>query len=128
MRKEKTSLAVVKCIRLNPINPEEAWALEYLQSKEDEGFGLKETIIDALNARAGATPEMFTKERQENRVMAMVEQVMGELRDQIRNGKLDLSTDNPQRDDQLSDFTQTFGRGFLQRQAMTMGDDENGDE
>lgn len=129
---EKTSKAVIKTARLNPINQPERIALEHIAELEKQGFNFKQIIVDAINHRAGATPEMFSREpdMQEMRFARMVEDIVGqfakELMDKIQSGTIKVSGD-PQEDEKQADgisaFTQNFARSLLQRQQMTSGDD-----
>ncbi len=131
MSKEKTSLAVIKTARLNPINHEEAVTLEYISELEKQGYNFKQIIVDAILARAGATPEMFTREKQSEHLAHVVEESFSkfaaELMQRISAGtiKVSASIDEDQnRSDGLSAFARNFGRGLLQRNQMTQGDDE----
>jgi hypothetical protein len=134
MPREKTSKAVIKCARLNPINQEEAEALKIIGEKEKDGFNFKKVVVDAILFADGRTPEMFTRESQTDHLGHLLsdlfERFAEDLLKQIHNGRVHVSEspeEDAQRDDGLSAFARTFSRGVLQRQSMAIGD-ENGDE
>lgn len=133
MRKDKTSRAVIKTARLNPINPEEKRALDHLRKMERQGFNFKQVVVDAINYRDGATPEMFTHDDHdpmtlmEQKIERLFSQLAAELVSKIGNGEVRLSDsleEDASRDDGVSAFTRNFARGLLQRQEMTMGSTE----
>jgi hypothetical protein len=126
MYKGPRSRAIVKCIRLNPIHPEDEFVINYLQKMEKKGWEAKKVFVDAIAHRGGATPEMFAKGGLEDRLLAILEGFTQELRAQIGNGKIDLSSSQDV-DGELSTFTKNFSKGLFQRQAMTLGD-EDGEE
>lgn len=125
----KTSQAVLLTARLNPINPEEASALKIIAEQREKGFNFKQVIVDAINRCGGATPEMFTRERDdqmhqfarltEGALSQFTEQVLNELRS---NG---VQLPQPDKDDEgkpISSFTRTLVKGLKQRQEQTYED------
>lgn len=133
MRREKTSQAVIKTARLNPVNPEEKRALDHLRKMERQGYNFKQVIVDAINYREGATPEMFTRDDRdpmaamEQKIERLFSQLASELVAKIGNGEVRLSEsleEDEARDDGVSAFTKNFARGLFQRQEMTMGSTE----
>lgn len=118
----KTSKAVIKTARLNPINPEEASALKIIADNEAKGFNFKETIVDAVNRCGGLTPDMFTKQRglTEQDFRDFASQLLSEIGNS--KGRQEVA---PVDDDgaEVSKFTQTFLTGLRQRQQQT-DDDE----
>lgn len=121
MPREKTSQAEIYHARLNPINPEEAIALEYIRAAEGNGINFKQVVVDAINARAGATPEMFARnggiveyaKSTEAMFKQFAEQLIAELR---QSGGIQMN--NPQSaEEPVSRFAKSFASGLRKRQA-----------
>lgn len=129
----KTSQAVILTARLNPINPQEASALQILEEQKKRGLNFKQVAVDAINFAAGRTPEMFTRDedKQAERFAQLTEEVFKQYADQlldaiqngkVRNGKPKSTEDEA--GEPLSSFTRTFVKGVMQRQQQTLDTDD----
>jgi len=124
--RKKTSQAVIKSARLNPVTSEKDMkALEIIEELEGKGFNFHQIAVDAILAKGGATPEMFDQENMARHIMSRLEGVLANFSDELMHnlksrGGLDLDDD----DGEVSRFTSTFARGFLERQQQVLGDDE----
>lgn len=134
MPKLKTSKAVIKCARLNPINQEESEALKILEELALEGFNFKKVVVDAILFAKGRTPEMFTRESATDHLGHILEglfqQFAEDLLKQLHAGRVRLPEnveEDAQKPDGLSAFARNFSKSLLQRQAMTLGE-EDGEE
>jgi hypothetical protein len=57
-------------VRLHPRKEHEGEALRIIDEKLDEGYTLKQILVDAVLHAAGRTPEMFSQEDRINNTMA----------------------------------------------------------
>lgn len=124
-----SSKAVIKTARINPASSlEEAMALDYIVAQEARGFGFKQVVVDAINYRAGHTPEMFGRERDGEavRFYGLVEKLLGEfaasLLSKIQKGEIGVA-DN--QNDAVSSYAASFMKTARERQAIAQGDDED---
>lgn len=138
----KYSEAKILCARLNPINPREKKALEYIWQARREGFNFKQVVVDAINARAGHTPEMFdvTDMVSPSQFAGIVQSLLdqfgadlferfsAELLEKLGTGEVQIRSTNyeedAEQDDGLSAFAKNFSKGLLQRQRVNAGEDE----
>jgi predicted transcriptional regulator len=133
----KTSKAVIKCARLNPINEAEEKALLIIDHLESKGYNFKQIVVDAINRAGGVTPEMFTKDedRQTARMAKMLENALEqfgqELTEKLQEklqAKVSPSgifADDDEEGGSKSQFVRTFAKGFLQRQQSALGEDKD---
>lgn len=120
----------VLSIRLNPADPNELLALENIKAGLGKGFKLNAIIVDAVNTRNGATPELFAVKQLEGAGLGRAIETMfnafgAALLAKIKSGDIRLDeTETEPGKSQLSAFSQTFGRGVMQRQKQTSQDDD----
>lgn len=125
MARQKTSKAVIKSVRLNPINKEERTALEIIQRLEDEGFNFKQIVVDAILYADGRSPEMFSKTDTQGlfaHMEALLEQFAQEIIHATRRAGPAASEEET--GGESTAFVKNFARGFLERQSQALGDEE----
>lgn len=97
MEKQQASEAVIFTFRLNPRSSDfERAAMQHLVTAKEHGYNTKGAIVDALCARAGHAPEMFTGAQANadtngvslEQVQALLETLERNLRSEFASGAL----------------------------------------
>lgn len=127
-KRQKTSRAVHKTARLNPINELERRALEVIEYWEGKGINFKQLVVDRL-ARVDLelTPEIFAKDNALNglSIEGVLQQYSEYLLDELRKqGFSTPAQSTPQEDTDNGTFSQNLASGFLARKRQARGDDE----
>lgn len=136
MGRLKSSKAENFSMRLNPIHPQEASAMEHLEKCKNNGYDFKATVVDALNRAAGKTPEMFAPANSQMAQFAGIVEVMlnsfaTELVSKLGTGEVKVfhkPEENSKHPNGITAFTRNFVNGFQQRQSQTVGHVEEDDE
>lgn len=118
--------------RLNPNNNNaaERAALEYIAKAFEQGFNFKQIVVDAVNHRAGATPDMFKSDAPQlsgnflQQFEAMFHDFAESLMKQIEAGTIHVGSDKQTKAAGLTAFTRQFSQGVLQRQQQVVSDDD----
>lgn len=121
MSPRKASQARFFSARFNPAtSDEDRLALEYIDQLIAQGYNFKAIATDAILARAGYRPEMFSKpgsdvtiDRIEDILAAFAEDLIQRLGAMPR-GNRHAATDDD--DEETTSFSRNFAKGFLQRQ------------
>jgi hypothetical protein len=127
-KRQKTSQAVHKTARLNPINPLERRVLEVILYWEGKGINFKQLVVDRLSrVDLELTPEIFAKDSALHglSIESVLQQYSEYLLDELR--KQGFSTpmqSTPQEDADNGTFSQNLASGFLARKRQARGDDE----
>lgn len=127
MARQKTSRAEFYTARLNPIHPEEAKAIEFIERHERNGYNFKQIIVDAINRAEGVTPEMFAKDSntQLASIGNLLEEKLREFAHQLlSNGAISLSSPEEVKQEHVTKFTRNFVKGLQQRQQSSGNVDE----
>lgn len=122
MARHKTSEAVYKSVRLNPINEEDRLALEIIERLEKQKFTFKQIVVDAILRADGHTPEMFAKTADTQGMLSRMEVLLEQFAQEIIHSRPQQSgaeTDEPGED---THFARNFAQAFLQRQQQAQGD------
>lgn len=126
MPQKKTTQAVIKHARLNPVTSiEDKKALEIIAELEAEGYNFKQIAVDAILRAGGAKPEMFARTSNGD-LMSGMEDMLSRFADEILS-KIQISggrINEESSDDQESPFSRNFAKSFMQRQQRAMGDEE----
>lgn len=128
MPPRKTSRAVYKTARLNPTTSQlDKEALEIIERLEAQGWNFKQIAVDAILRAGGKTPEMF---EQSGGTVAGLEKLLDQFAKEIINEvrKGGVFTGNQQDDEdeddiEMSPFTRSFARSFIERQQRASEDD-----
>lgn len=130
MPKEKTTQAKYFTLRLNPVtSAEDSETLNIIRQLESEGYTFKQIAQDAILARQGYNPEMFSKSTSgyilgglENLLTRFAGEIVHELK---KGGKSQINgdTDDDAREEE-SPLVRNLARSFMQRQQKALGDEE----
>lgn len=124
MPHRKTSKAIIKSARLNPINPEDKAALDIIKKLEKQGYSFKQIAVDAILHRNGYTPDMFSKTGDPQGLFAQIETLLEQFAQEIIHSKstggVSITPDDEGDDTRLA---RNFAQGFLNRQRHAQGDD-----
>lgn len=129
MARKKTSAAVILSARLNPVTSQyDRKALEIVKHQETKGFNFKQVAVDAILRSEGYTPEMFERDTSVSKLFAHLETMLADfssqLMESLKNRGVSSIDDDLHSEGGISKFSQTFARGYLQRQQQALGDDE----
>lgn len=129
MARKKTSAAVILSARLNPVTSQyDRKALEIVKHQETKGFNFKQVAVDAILRSEGYTPEMFERDTSVSKLFAHLETMLADFSSQLMEGLKNRGVssidDDLHSEGGISKFSQTFARGYLQRQQQALGDDE----
>ncbi len=130
MARKKTTQAEILSARLNPITSEyDRRALEIIHKREQEGFNFKQTAVDAILRAGGYTPEMFERDTGAAKLILHLESLLANFSSELMQALKERGTssidDDLHSEGGLSKFSQTFARGYLQRQQQALGDDDD---
>ena len=125
----KSSKAVYKTARLNPVTSQaDRDVLEIVERLEAEGWNFKQIAVDAILRADGRTPEIYDKPGLSmNALEPLLEQFAKEIISEIRRSGISTSkpgADSETDESEVTPFSRTFAKSFVQRQQRTMGDDE----
>lgn len=126
MARQKTTQAVIKHARLNPVtSAEDKAALDIIQELEADGYNFKQIAVDAILRVNGMKPEMFARPNPQN-MMTDMEDMLSRFAQEIvlavkrggiqPNDEPEGETDSP--------FSRNFAKSFMQRNQRAMGDGE----
>lgn len=130
VRLHKTSQAVIKTARLNPIHPTEREVLQILNKLSEQGYKFKDVIVDAVLRADGKTPEMFAKDSatpgllNADYIHQLVTQAVKEAIKEANLGGPEEDND----DSQTTSFARNFAQGFMARQKQILGDEFESDD
>lgn len=145
-KREKTSLAKVHGMRLNPIHELEYTVISIIEKWEGEGYTFKQLAMDRILRGDNYTPEMFTKEAaiagagyfagvvqemlQENTeqigdavarqlegyLTHFAEELTRELTDKLKTSGKYISEDDETEAEENTGLARNFAKSFMQRQ------------
>lgn len=146
MPRVKTSKAIVKPARFNPIHPAEAEALAEIQYWEEQGYNFKQLVLDRILRAKGHTPDMYARNQinAEELAGSVASLVLGGIDNLLHQFGLDListlksagykkagsSNNESDYDDEESvsaaeqALLKNFIGGYKARQQQISGDDE----
>lgn len=119
----------VKSVRFDLTHDQDANAYDYVLEQEQRGLDFRKIVVDALNARAGATPEMFAGQ---TLTVQLIEELLGRFAEDIIQrlpsgtaARVDDADFDDDADHPVSSFGRALARGFLERQKSAVGDEED---
>ncbi len=126
MAQQKTTQAVIKHARLNPVtSAEDKAALEIIDQLEADGYNFKQIAVDAILRVNGMKPEMFARPNPQN-MMADMEDMLSRFAQEIvtavKHGSVQPESESISESD--SPFSRNFAKSFMQRNQRAMGDEE----
>lgn len=131
MPQQKTSQSRIYSFRLNPINAYEKQVIDIFDYWLTQSVGHKQVIVDRVLRGEGHTPEMYESEtaplaaRLAAQLEPMLKQFAYELLKNYPAAQGTGARRVPEDDDnEVTQFTRNFARGFLQRSREVVGDDE----
>lgn len=119
----KTSKAIIKSARLNPINPEDKAALDIIKKLEKQGYSFKQIVVDAVLLADGRTPEMFAKTADTQGVLSRMETLLEQFAQEIIHSRPQGGIGIPDEPGEDTHFAKNFAQAFLQRQQQAQGDE-----
>lgn len=125
MARKKTSQAVIKSVRLNPINEHERAVLEIIDQLESEEYNFKQIVVDAILRANGYTPEMFARPFP-NDILGHLERMLEQFAHEIIQATQNMRGGGRYVEDEgeTTSFAQNFARSFIDRQRKAQGGDE----
>lgn len=123
---KKTTKAVIKSARLNPVTSERDRAvLELIEQGAADGYTFKDIVIDAILYANGKTPDNFDRP-QSNDILSGMEDLLSRFADEIvrevKNGGSvgDATFNEPEAS---TNFSRNLAKTFMQRQQQNKGDE-----